>query len=209
MKANSAAGIVSTGVANTASVIAALQRLGLRAEPVDDWRSVDSYRWLILPGVGAFGPAMERLKKMKMVEPIRDRISADRPTLAICLGLHLFCEMSDESPDARGLAIVPATASRFDSSNGCRLRIPHLGWNRVSANGCQSLVDGEAYFAHSYRLDHAPDEWCVATSNYGGSFVAAIEKGNVLACQFHPELSGAWGRRVLSNWINQPQVQTC
>lgn len=209
MNAIGVVGIISTGVANTASVIAALQRLGLRAEPVNDWRSVDSHRWLILPGVGAFGPAMDRLHSMKMVEPLRERISADRPTLAICLGLHLFCELSDESPDTSGLAIVPATASRFDSSNGHRLRIPHLGWNQVSANGCRSLVDGEAYFAHSYRVEQVPDGWCVATANYGGSFVAAIEKGNVLACQFHPELSGAWGRRVLSNWINQPQVPTC
>ncbi len=214
-------GIVSTGVANTASVVAAFRQIGFQSELVEDWRKIESTRWLVLPGVGSFGHAMHRLRKQQMIAPLRDRILSGRPTLAICLGLQLVCLSSDESPGVEGLSIVASRAKRFDFcptaelrvSNGKNslknLRVPHLGWNRVRANQCELLTDGHAYFAHSYYIDQVPQDWNIATSIHGPQFVSAIEKGNVLACQFHPELSGRWGQTLLSKWLKQVEVPLC
>ncbi len=94
--------------------------------------------------------------------------------------------------------MVPATATAFRDG----LRVPHLGWNRVTAgDGCRLLKDGDAYFANSYKLDEVPAGWAGATSDHGGDFVAALERGSVLACQFHPELSGAWGQALIERWL--------
>jgi len=221
MSRPAAVGIVSTGVANTASVVAAFRRLHVESELVDDWRKVEFCPSLVLPGVGSFGRAMDRLRQLKMVEPLRERILAEKPTLAICLGLQLLCESSEESPDVEGLSVLPSRVVRFnfqktgESGRGeapppaADLRVPHLGWNQVSANTCAMITDGQAYFAHSYFVDQVPDGWSVATADYGKPFVAALEKGRVVACQFHPELSGAWGRNLLSGWMGRVGVPAC
>jgi len=98
---------------------------------------------------------------------------------------------------------VPAAITRFPND----LRVPHLGWNRVAAEGeCSLLEDGDAYFANSYKLDTIPAGWAGATTDHGGPFVAALETGSVLACQFHPELSGAWGQALIERWIAAAEV---
>ncbi len=216
MSQSSVVGIISTGVANTASVVAAFRRLGVETELVSDWRKVESARRLVLPGVGSFGCAMDRLNELKMVEPLRERILSEIPTLAICLGLQLFCSASEESPGMEGLSILPTTVKRFDvqATEESRhphdqLRVPHLGWNQVKANSCKTLSNGQAYFAHSFYIDQVPPGWNQATAHHGGSFVAAIEKGSVLACQFHPELSGSWGRELLATWLGKVEVPAC
>jgi imidazoleglycerol phosphate synthase glutamine amidotransferase subunit HisH len=110
----------------------------------------------------------------------------------------LLAEGSEENPGVAGLGLLPAAITGFARG----LRIPHLGWNRVRAgDGCSLLEDGAAYFANSYKLDRAPAGWSGAFTDHGGDFVAAIERGPVLACQFHPELSGPWGQALIERWL--------
>ena len=190
--------MIRTGTANLASVGAALERAGrtvrISTDPADARGAVH----LVLPGVGAFGAVADRLDELRLRDVLAERIAAGRPTLAICLGMQLLAEASEESPGASGLGLVPATATAF----GDDLRVPHLGWNRVAAgDGCSLLSDGDAYFANSFKLDAVPAGWSGAVTDHGRPFVAAIERGTVLACQFHPELSGPWGQALIERWL--------
>ncbi len=190
--------VVRTGVANQASVLAALARLGVEAEVTEDANRVSEALRVVLPGVGAFGAGMAALARSGLVQPLRERLAARRPTLAICLGFQLLLDGSDESPGTDGLGIVPGAAARFRAARW----VPQLGWNRVTAaDGARYLEDGYAYFANSYRLQERPRRWKAAMADSGESFVAAVEDGGVLACQFHPELSGAWGESLLRRWV--------
>ena len=124
----------------------------------------------MLPGVGAFGPAMQALRRRGLVEPLIERIRRDQPTLAVCLGLQLLCESSEESPGEMGLGVIRERIGRF----GPKVRVPQFGWNSVAAGkSCRYLRDGYAYFANSYRLANTPDGWSAALSDYDGPFVAA------------------------------------
>lgn len=197
--------LLATGVANTASVVAAFDRLGARCRPVDSAREVEQAERLVLPGVGAFRPAMERLRSRSLVEPLRERLDAGRPTLAICLGLQLLGRGSDECPGTAGLGAIDRVARRLPD----RERLPHLGWNRVEAAPGSGWATGEAYFAHSYRWTSVPDGWEGATCTYGGPpFVAAVRRGSVVAFQFHPELSGTYGAGLLDAWL-ATEVLSC
>src|SRR5262249_20136563 len=128
---------------------------------------------------------------------LRARILADRPTICVCVGHQLLFEASAESPGSEGLAIIPGEVGRFDVG----VRVPQFGWNKVQAPaGSRVLASGFAYFAHSYRAVTAPG-WQVATADHGGLFVAALERGNVIGCQFHPELSGSYGAGLLGRFL--------
>ena len=157
---------------------------------------------MVLPGGGAFAAAAEALDELELREPLRERIEAGRATLAICLGFQLLCEGSEESPGAVGLGLIPATARRF----GGELRVPQLGWNRVEPVGAGLIEPGHAYFANSYHVPELPPGWAGATTDYGGVFASAVERGALLACQFHPELSGAWGSALLARWVARSRV---
>jgi imidazole glycerol phosphate synthase glutamine amidotransferase subunit len=149
---------------------------------------------------------MDRLAELGLVEVLRARIAAGRATLAICLGLQVLASASTESPGTEGLGLVPDTVTRFPDG----VVVPQLGWNRVTAGpGCRLLADGAAYFANSYKLDAVPAGWAGATSHHGGPFVAALERGAVLACQFHPELSGDWGHGLVARWIAAAEGASC
>lgn len=192
--------IVRTGVANVASVQAAFERLGAEVVLSDDPGLIGEAAHVVLPGVGAFGAGMERLRALALDAPLIARIAAGDATLAICLGLQLLAEQSEESPGVAGLGVLPARVTRFVDTS---VRVPQLGWNRVEAQeGCNFLRDGYAYYANSYKLDAIPEGWRGAMSEHGAPFVAGIERGKVLACQLHPELSGAWGQDVLSRWLS-------
>jgi imidazole glycerol-phosphate synthase subunit HisH len=193
-------GILRTGVANVASVRAALERVGAQALEVETANEVRSLDYLVFPGVGSFAAGMARLRQDGLDEAIRTRIEAGLPTMAICLGLQLLFETSDESPGVTGLGVLPGHVARFPDS----VRIPQFGWNRVEASPeCRLIETGYAYFANSYRVVDIPRDWTRATAHHGGSFVAAFEKGDVLACQFHPELSGSWGMALMSRWLGK------
>jgi glutamine amidotransferase len=190
--------IVHTGTANMASVTAGFLRLGAIVHMTDDPHVVRDADVLVLPGVGSFGATMQRLHADDLVEPLRQRILENRSTLAICLGMQLLCVESEESAGVAGLGAVDARLERFDDA----LRVPHLGWNEVlPQDGVSLMRPGCAYFANSYRLVDPPTGWAVAATNYGGQFISALQRGRVLACQFHPELSGTWGRDLLDRWL--------
>jgi imidazole glycerol phosphate synthase glutamine amidotransferase subunit len=192
--------VVRTGVANTASITAALERAGAAPRLSRDAREVVDAEMVVLPGVGAFGAAMNEIRRTGLDCAIIERVALDRPLLAICLGLQVLCASSEESPGTRGLGIIPAGATRLQPGPG--VRVPHLGWNSVKPGPGFTLARaGMAYFANSYKLDQVPKGWTECTSDYGRVFIAALQRGSLLACQFHPELSGAWGAALIRRWV--------
>jgi len=200
--------VVRTGVANLASILAGLRRAGADPVVVEDARGVGSADRVVLPGVGSFGAALASLRAQGLVEPLVQRIREGRPTLAICLGMQLLAATSDESPGVAGLGLFPGHVARF----GSQVRVPQIGWNLVSPDpACAFLQPGYAYFANSYRLTECPVGWEPAFAEHGGRFVAALERGRVLACQFHPELSGSWGIALLRRWLaaKRTEVVVC
>ena len=198
--------IIRTGAANLASVCAAMDRCRAAWRLVETAEEAASAERLVLPGVGSFGAVMRRLEAQGLIDPLRRRIETGAPTLCICLGMQALLEGSDESPQAIGLSVAPGRARAFEG-----VRTPQLGWNDIEPDeGCTLLRRGSAYFANSYRLTEAPEGWNVAWAEHGGRFVAAMERGGVLACQFHPELSGTWGRALLERWLAlRPAEATC
>jgi glutamine amidotransferase len=195
--------LVSTGLANIASVRAAFLRLGVEPVLTESPRLVREADAVVLPGVGALGPAMARLAERDLdgdtlAEALRARVALGRPTLAICLGLQLLCTGSDEAPGVTALSIAAVHVARLDTAPS----LPHFGWNEVVPTQGSSLVRrGHAYFAHSYGALSAPRGFEAAWTSHGSPFVAAFERGAVLACQFHPELSGAYGADLLQRWL--------
>ncbi|MCB9735903.1 MAG: imidazole glycerol phosphate synthase subunit HisH [Deltaproteobacteria bacterium] len=197
--------VLRTGVANLASVLAGLRRAGAAPFVTVDPADVERAPAVVLPGVGAFGAGMRALTEHGLVEPLRARAAAGRPLLSVCLGLQLLGAESAETPGVAGLGIVEAKASRFSG----KVKVPQLGWNRVTPTpGMRFLRPGFAYFANSYRLDRPPAGWLAASADHGGVFVAAMEKGALLACQFHPELSGPWGNELLVRWLARAAEET-
>ncbi|TVQ38986.1 MAG: imidazole glycerol phosphate synthase subunit HisH [Geminicoccaceae bacterium] len=187
--------VVPTGTANLASIRAAFRRLGAAVVESLEAERIAQASHVVLPGVGAFAASIAPLRASGADAALVARIAADRPTLAVCVGHQLLFERSDESPGVLGLGVVPAQVGRF----GGDVRIPQFGWNEVTGEG-RLLRSGFAYFANSYRATEAPG-WTVAMADHGGPFVAAMERGNVLTCQFHPELSGAYGCDLLAAWL--------
>ena len=194
--------IVKTGVANIASVVAAFDKLGAAGVLSDDPDRVYAADKVMLPGVGAFGAGMESLNSRGLSPALRERIAAGRSTICICLGFQLLCRDSEESPGVNGLGVIPESVGRFSD----QVRVPHFGWNLVTPDaGCSIVQPGYAYFANSFRVLPADslsrDGWQIARTGHDGEFVSAVERGAVVACQFHPELSGAWGQGLLSRWL--------
>lgn len=197
--------VVATGVANVASVLAAWRRLDVSARLTRDPAEVLEASHVQLPGVGSFGAAMESLRQDGLDEALRRRMALGRPTLAICVGLQVLAEASEESPGVPGIGVFPGVVRRFPGT----VRVPQFGWNAVSLPGGQRppeapLAPGYAYFANSYRLAEAPGGWQWAVADHGGPFVAALWRGAVLATQFHPELSGPWGLGVMARFAALP-----
>ena len=198
--------VVHTSAANVASVCAALERAGVRPELTQSPEKCARAERLVLPGVGSFGAVAQHIERAGLTEILRERIAAGRPTLCICLGMQLLAPASDEAPGIAGLGVIESTTDgavrRFDDAPG--LRVPQLGWNNVTPDtNCALLAPGEAYFANSYRITDAPRGWAAAWSDHGGPFVAALERGGVLATQFHPELSGPWGAALIARWLER------
>jgi len=193
--------IINTGVANIRSLQAAFDRLGQAWSLTEDADEIQNASHVVLPGVGAFAAAAESLDRLGVRDSIKTRLQdSSKSTLCICLGMQLLCDASEEAESAVGLSVIPETIKRFDGD----VPVPQLGWNAVQPKeqSTAPYISGEAYFANSFRLLAVPpSDWGYAETDYGGTFVSSVWRGKTLACQFHPELSGAWGQSVLANWV--------
>ncbi|HXR62445.1 MAG TPA: imidazole glycerol phosphate synthase subunit HisH [Rudaea sp.] len=190
--------LVDGGGTNIGSVRCALQRLGVDAELSADAARIGRATHVILPGVGAAGPGMARLRAAGLVEPLR---ALRQPLLGVCLGMQLLFERSEEA-DVECLGLMPGTVRRFAASDG--LRVPHMGWNRLLIERDDALTgdigaEPYTYFVHSYAAPRGDET--VASCDYGGAFSAIVRRGNVCGMQFHPERSAAVGARLLRNFL--------
>lgn len=197
--------IIDYDAGNIKSVEKALLLLGEEVKITGDAQEILSADKVVLPGVGAFGDAMGNLERRGLVPVIRDTVEKGTPFLGICLGLQLLFERSDEAPGVAGLGILPGEILRIPSKEG--LKIPHMGWNSLHLEHGGRLFDqvseqSYVYFVHSYYLKAGEEEIVKASTEYGVHIHASVEKGNVFACQFHPEKSSEVGLRILSNFVN-------
>ena len=198
-------GIIDYDAGNIKSVEKALQYLGQETVVSRDPQVLLKADKVILPGVGSFGDAMENLKKYGLVPVIHEIVEKGTPFLGICLGLQLLFESSDETPGVEGLGILKGKILRIPPSPG--LKIPHMGWNSLEIKPGTRLFAGVpdgsyVYFVHSYYLKAADPEIVAATTEYSTHIHAAVEQGNVFACQFHPEKSSEVGLQILKNFIS-------
>ncbi len=197
--------MVDYDAGNIKSVEKALQVLGEEPVVTNDRETLLLADKVIVPGVGAFGDAMEKLNQLGLVEVIRDVASSGKPILGICLGLQLFFESSEEAEGVEGLSLLSGKIVRFPDAEG--YKIPHMGWNSITVNPSSRLLAGiedgsYVYFVHSYYLQAAHEEEVAATTDYIVSVHAAAESGNVFATQFHPEKSGETGLKILRNFVD-------
>jgi glutamine amidotransferase len=195
--------IIATGGANIASLRFALERLGAGSEVSADAGRIRSASHVILPGVGAAGNAMARLRSAGLDALIP---SLTQPVLGICLGMQLLHEASAEG-ETRCLGIIPGTASRFPHASG--RPVPHMGWNTLDLERGSALLEGfggaeYAYFVHSYSLPVS--DATIASCRYGASFSACVAWRNFFGAQFHPERSAQVGARLLRNFLELPRV---
>jgi imidazole glycerol-phosphate synthase subunit HisH len=196
--------VVDYGAGNLVSIDQALDRVGARVVVARDPEAIRGADLLVVPGVGAAAPAMERLDRQGLTTTIRGWISDGRPYLGICLGLQLLFEASDED-GAETLGILPGRTSLLADAP----TLPHIGWNQVERSRDHALFAGirpsaDLYFVHSYAGvpdGDAADDLTLARTTHGGTFVSAVERENVIGVQFHPERSGSDGLRLLANAV--------
>ena len=189
---------------NTGSVVKAIQALGQDAVLTRDIAKIKSAEKVILPGVGVFGDAMEKLKKYELVDVVHETINSGKPFMAICVGLQLLFDSSEESPGVKGLSVFPGQIKRIPSTDG--LKVPQIGWNSLHLESDSRLFKGIkegafVYFVHSYYLAAQDESIVTATTEYGTHIHAAVEKDNVFATQFHPEKSSEVGLTILKNFL--------
>lgn len=197
--------IIDYDAGNIKSVEKAIISLGAEAVLTREPEVILNADHIILPGVGAFGDAMEKLHHYGLVEVIREAVKKNIPFLGICLGLQLMFESSEESPGVEGLSILPGKIVKIPAEEG--LKIPHIGWNSLTYPNEGRLYKGipensYVYFVHSYYLKAEDIETVTAATEYGTFIHASVEKGNVFACQFHPEKSSDVGLTILKNFIS-------
>lgn len=196
--------IIDYDAGNIRSVEKAFCFLGAEVCVTRDADVIESAEKAVLPGVGAFGDAMSKLRQYGLVETIRHVIEKGTPFLGICLGMQLLFERSDESAGVDGLGILKGEILRIPDTKG--LKVPHIGWNALSFPNQGRLFEGVAagsfvYFVHSYYLRAEEEHIVTAATEYGTHIHASVEKNNVFACQFHPEKSSDVGLRILENFI--------
>lgn len=200
-------GMIDYGRGNLRSVINACRTQGHNPTLITKADELTDITHLIFPGQGAFGDCMESLHRLDLAEPLRDWISSGKPYFGICVGYQLLFEASEESPGTAGLGVFQGTVKRFTSND---VKIPHMGWNAVALQNPDSPFWQELegipyfYFVHSYYPTGVAPDVVAATCQYGDeTFCAAIEKGNLVATQFHPEKSQHEGLQLLGNFLNQ------
>jgi len=202
--------IIDYGSGNLRSVQKAFEHLGVSVVVGSDAGPMASAAALVLPGVGAFGAAMEQLQEKGIVEPLIERIEAGVPFLGVCLGLQLLFEASEEDPGVPGLGLVRGDIRALPPT----VKIPHIGWNQAEFCTCSELFDGipdcsAFYFVHSYAaVPRCPGDVLTITDYDGVKFVSAVETGNIAAVQFHPEKSSTLGLRFYRNFARLAALET-
>lgn len=197
--------IIDYDAGNIKSVEKAFQYLGEKTIVSRDKDEILAADKVVLPGVGAFGDAMKKLRDYNLVNTIYDVVDKKTPFLGICLGLQLLFESSDETPDVSGLGILSGEILRIPDKPG--FKIPHIGWNSLELRNYGKLfqnIDEQSYvyFVHSYYLKAKEESIVKASTEYVTHIHASVEKDNVFACQFHPEKSGDVGLKILCNFAN-------
>ena len=192
--------IIDYGAGNLQSVQNALDFIGCPGTVTSDPEEILSAEGAILPGVGAFGSAMEEMERKGLVDTVKIAAKSGKPFIGICAGMQLLFEESEESPGVSGLGILRGKTLLFPSDKG--LKIPHMGWNSIETKKKSRLLGKLSgptymYFVHSYYVKADDKEIVSAFSDYGTTFDAAVEQGNLFGCQFHPEKSGAEGISIL------------
>lgn len=197
--------IIDYGAGNIQSVYKALKFIGADCKVTSDKDEILNADGAILPGVGSFGDAMDTMTKRGIKDTIIEYTKSGKPFLGICLGLQLLFPESEETPDVKGLDIFKGTITKIPNQNRT-LKIPHMGWNNISIkqkNGIFKGIEGEpyVYFVHSFYLKAQDKDIVAATTQYGVEIDAAVQKGNIIATQFHPEKSGEVGLKMLKNFV--------
>ena len=192
--------VLDYGIGNLRSAQKALERQGADAHLTADRAVIDRAAGLVLPGVGAFGRCMEAVEAGGLGQVAVDAIAEGRPFLGICVGMQMLYEKSEEAPGRSGLGVLPGAVRRLPDG----VKRPQMQWNRLSIDRASPMLEGLGadpwvYFVHSYAPE--PSDDVIATCDYGGPVVAAVERGPVWATQFHPEKSGTAGLRLLENFV--------
>ncbi|HLY21234.1 MAG TPA: imidazole glycerol phosphate synthase subunit HisH [bacterium] len=193
--------VADYGAGNLHSIGMGLRRRGLDVRVTDDPRVLDTAAALVVPGDGAFGPAMARLRESGFAERIIAYVRSGRPFLGVCLGMQLLFDESVEGGSNRGLGVLPGRVVRLPET----VKIPHMGWNQLRIDRPSPLLEGVpsgayVYFVHSYYCAPSDPALVAATASYGADIAAVAGRGNVWATQFHPEKSGEIGERILNNF---------
>jgi glutamine amidotransferase len=202
--------IVDYGMANLRSVQKAFERLGHPAQIISTPQQLKDAGHLVVPGVGAFCDAIKVLQQSGLAQAIKDHVKAGKPFLGICLGLQLLADTGYEDGEHQGLGIIPGKVIRFTvdapTGNEERLKVPHMGWNALNPKPNSTLFkdlppNPYVYFVHSYHLVPKDPAVTAATATYGKPFLAALQKDNIMATQFHPEKSQQVGATILKNFV--------
>ncbi|MGH7900436.1 MAG: imidazole glycerol phosphate synthase subunit HisH [Thermodesulfobacteriota bacterium] len=197
--------IVDYGMGNLRSVSKGFESQGFSTTVTRNPDDIRKSSGLVLPGVGSFGDCVRNLKEFGLIEPIIEFINKDKPFLGICLGLQILFEESQESSGIKGLSLFKGKVVRFPRENGSNLKIPHMGWNQVELtrelNVLREIPRGSwFYFVHSYYPEPEEKDIITGKASYGVDFTCAVSKGNIFACQFHPEKSSSMGLKILENF---------
>ena len=195
--------ILDYDMGNLRSVSKAIEHVGGKCQVTRDPAQVAKADKLILPGVGAFKDCMANLKAYGLIEPIKEFIASGRPFLGICLGMQLLMDESEEGGRHEGLKILPGKVLRFSPES--KLKVPHMGWNRLKLQGKPRLLQGMegdyVYFVHSYYVVPEKKQAIAASADYGQEFAASLESDNIFATQFHPEKSQQVGLGLLKRFV--------
>ena len=193
--------IIDYGVGNLFSLCTSFRKIGAEVTVTSDPEVITSAEKLILPGVGAFGDAMQKLRDSGLDTLIRDQAKQGKPIMGICLGMQMLFEKSYEYGEHDGLGLLKGSVIPMEGRIPAELKIPHIGWNALHFQKESRLFryikeNDCVYFVHSYYADNC-EESVIATAEYGAELTAAVEMGNVMGCQFHPEKSGEVGLNIL------------
>lgn len=202
--------IIDYGMGNIQSVKNAFELLNCNVEIIDEPSKISQADGIILPGVGAFGNAVNNLKERKIIDPLKEAVLENKiPLLGICLGMQLLADKSEERGNNNGLSFISGEIRKIPHKEGFRL--PHVGWNDVSIKQkkplFKNIIDkGSFYFVHSYRFE-CDDDFVVATTDYGQNINAVVQKDHIFGVQFHPERSQRKGFHLINNFIDY--IKSC